>query len=295
MNKQIIKYSFRLLNVDYAKLNHRWNFENVISPYYRIYYIDEGSGFITGLNHSLKLLPGYLYLIPSFTICNLYCSSYLRQYFVQFFEDTADGTSLFATSRKCMQVQATAADIATFKRLIEINPGRGINRSTDPSVYEKDIYYKEYTDLNDHQTLARNYENQGIIFQLISRFLEHASFEKEKLMHAPSPVMDSVSYININLGSKIKVSQLAGMVNLNPDYFARLFHRHTGLSPVNYILQKRIERAQYLLITTQKKQDEIATLTGFLSTQYFAKVFKKMTCHTPGGYKALNRTVNSGD
>lgn len=194
-----------------------------------------------------------------------------------------------------MQVQATAADIATFKRLIEINPGRGINRSTDPSVYEKDIYYKEYTDLNDHQTLARNYENQGIIFQLISRFLEHASFEKEKLMHAPSPVMDSVSYININLGSKIKVSQLAGMVNLNPDYFARLFHRHTGLSPVNYILQKRIERAQYLLITTQKKQDEIATLTGFLSTQYFAKVFKKMTCHTPGGYKALNRTVNSGD
>jgi len=292
MNKRLIRHSFQLLNVDYVKLGNKWNFRNVISPYYRLYYIDEGVGMISGPNGSLDLSPGYLYLIPSFTLCNLYCECFLSQYFVQFFEESVDGISLFSNCMQSLKIEADASDITNFKRLISINPGRGINRSNDPKVYEKDIYYKEYTELNNLQSIAVQYETQGIIFQLISKFLKPEIFHKDRVTVKPSAVMDAIGYIQINLQTPLKVSHLADRANLNTDYFSRLFHRYTGQSPVNYILQKRIERAQYLIITTKKQQDEIAELTGFENVHYFSRVFKKLTGLAPGAYKTQNNTLN---
>lgn len=292
MHKKLIKHSFLLLNVDYVKLGNKWNFSNVISPYYRIYYIDEGEGQISGQVDSHTLRPGFLYLIPSFTLCNLHCEQFLSQYFVQFFEESADGLSLFANCRKILEVEANAIDIANFKRIISINPGRGINRSDNPVVYEKDIYYREYTELNNLQSISVQYETQGILLQLISRFLRPELFRNDKRSVMPSIVMDAIGYIQINLRLPLKVSQLANRANLNTDYFSRIFHRYTGQSPVNFILQKRIERAQYLIITTNKQQEEIAEMTGFESVQYFSRVFKRLTGLAPGSYKTQNKTIN---
>jgi AraC-like DNA-binding protein len=292
MNKGLIKHSFQLLNADYVKLNKKWNFRNVISPYYRLYYIDEGEGVIDDQKGGLTLRPGYVYIVPSFTLCNLSCDCFLSQYFIQFLEESPDGISLFAHCRKILEVEANADDIAHFKRIIAINPGRGINRSDNPLVYEKDIYYKEYTELNNLQSLATQYETQGIILQLISKFLKPEIFHNDEITATPSVVMDAISYIQINLSTALKVSQLASRANLNTDYFSRIFHRYTGQSPLNYILQKRIERAQYLIITSNKQQNEIAEMTGFDNAQYFSRVFKKLTGLTPGAYKTQNRTLN---
>jgi AraC family transcriptional regulator len=85
MIKRVLQHNFSLLNVDHVKLTSRWNYRNVISPYYRIYFIDEGAGEISDQSKTLSLEPGYLYIIPSFTLCNLSCNDHLRQYFVQFF------------------------------------------------------------------------------------------------------------------------------------------------------------------------------------------------------------------
>lgn len=292
MNKGLIKHSFQLLNADYVKLNKKWNFRNVISPYYRLYYIDDGEGFIGDQHSGLSLRPGFIYIIPSFTLCNLSCDLFLSQYFIQFFEESPDGISLFSNCRRILEVRANPDDIANFKQIIAINPGRGINRSDNPLVYEKDIYYKEYTELNNLQSISAQYETQGIILQLISKFLKPEIFQSDQVTVTPSVVMDAIAFIQINLGSSLKVSQLANRANLNTDYFSRIFHRYTGQSPLNYILHKRIERAQYLIITTNKQQDEIAEMTGFYNAQYFSRVFKKLTGLTPGAYKTQNRTLN---
>jgi AraC family transcriptional regulator len=163
MIKRVPHSTFSLLNVDYVKLTSKWDYQNVISPYYRIYYIDEGLGEISDQLYSLKLEPGYLYIIPSFTLCNLHCNEYLRQYFVQFFEDSVNGSSLFSQSRTVLKIKATQMDIDLFKRMLEINPGRGINRSDNPKIYEKNIFYKEYQELNNRQSLASYLETQGIL------------------------------------------------------------------------------------------------------------------------------------
>jgi len=130
--------------VNHAFLNSKWNYRNVISPYYRIYYIDEGEGIISGPDENLRLEPGYLYMAPSFTLYNMKCQEYLSQYFLHFFEESADGISLFYNNRSLMKMPASDIDVWNFKRLLLINPKRGINRSDNPKMYEKSVYYAEY-------------------------------------------------------------------------------------------------------------------------------------------------------
>lgn len=285
MIKRVLQNTFSLLNVDYVKLTEKWNYLNVISPYFRIYYIDDGNGEVSDTSGSLKLEPGYLYIIPSFTLCNLHCNGYLSQYFVQFFEESANGTSLFARSRNVSKIKATQMDIDLFKRLLEINPGRGINRSDDPKIYEKNIFYKEYQELNNMQGLASYLETQGILLQLMGRLLQPQLHRKHEERHAPAKIAETVGYILVNLQQELSVTSLASRVNQHPDYFSRLFKTFTGQRPVTYILEKRIERAQYLLATSRLAYSDIATQTGFDNLSYFSKSFKKLTGMSPSVYK----------
>lgn len=288
MSKSIFKYSFSLLHIDYVKLNHNWNFNNVISPYYRLYYIDEGIGFISDSSIRLTLEPGYLYLIPSFTICNLNCDTYLSQYFIQFFEESPDGISLFTNNRAVMKIAATEIDVVLVKRLLQNNPGRGINRSDNPKVYEKEVYYKEYQSLNESIKTHLKFENQGILLQLISRFLDSNSFKPNNSQSTPSKILDTMSYVQLHLGENLTVAQLAKRANQNQDYFSKQFLIHTGQRPLNYIHGKKIERAQYLIATTDKTFLEIAMDTGFSNLPHFSKTFKQIVSLTPGEYRQQN-------
>lgn len=291
MIKRVLQNTFSLLNVDYVKLTEKWNYLNVISPYYRIYYIDGGSGEISDQSGSLKLEPGYLYIIPSFTLCNLHCNGYLSQFFVQFFEESVDGSSLFARNRNVSKIKANQMDIDIFKRLLEINPGRGINRSDDPKIYEKNIYYKEYQELNNIQSLPSYLETQGILLQLMGRLIQPQLHRKQEEQHAPAKIVETVGYILVNLHQELSVTSLASRVNQHPDYFSRLFKTFTGQRPVSYILEKRIERAQYLLATSRLAYSDIATQTGFDNLSYFSKSFKKLTGMSPSAYKKQVYTV----
>ena len=285
MFKRVLQNTFSLLNVDYVKLTNKWNYRNVISPYYRIYYIDEGLGEISDQSNCLILEPGYLYIIPSFTLCSLRCNEHLCQYFVQFFEESADGVSLFTQNRIISKVKATMLDVDLFKRLLEINPGRGINRSDDPKIYEKTIFYKEYQELNNLQNLSTYMETQGILLQMMGRLRYAQQLSGQKHHHIPVKIAEIVGYILVNLHQKLSVNELAERVNQHPDYFSRQFKTFTGERPVNYIMSKRIERAQHLLATSKITYSEIAIQTGFDSLSYFSKSFKKLTGLSPRAYK----------
>ena len=285
MIKRILSHNFSLLNVDHVRLDARWNYRNVVSPYHRIYYIAGGEGEISHFEKKLKLETGYLYIIPSFTLCNLSCQSFLEQYFVQFFEESSDGISLFAENRSIFKVQAREIDRLNFERLISINPGRGINRSDDPKIYEKDMYYKEYQELNNQQSPAQFLETQGILLQLISQFARPEIIAQKERQHIPVKILDTISYIVVNLHLPLSVKLLAERVYQNPEYFSRLFQQYTGSRPLAYITEKRIERAQYLIVTSSSKYTEIAQQTGFESLSHFSRTFKKITGMNPGAYK----------
>ncbi|SDF52400.1 helix-turn-helix domain-containing protein [Chitinophaga filiformis] len=285
MIKRKFQHTFTLLNVDRVNLDTRWNYLNVISPYNRIYYIDQGEGELSGSGEVTKLEPGFLYIIPSFTLCNMKCDNHLGQYFVQFFEDSSDGISLFAHHRTILRVEATALDLQLFNRLLEINPGRGINRSDNPKVYEKDVFYKEYQELNNLQSVAASMETQGILWLLTARFLSPNVLSEQDAQMIPVKLAETLDYIELNMHAELSVNFLASRINQHPDYFSRQFKAYTGTRPVNYINKKRVERAQYLMATTRMNYSEISIQTGFSNLSYFSKAFKKLTGMSPRDYK----------
>lgn len=92
-------------------------------------------------------------------------------------------------------------------------------------------------------------------------------------------------YFRENLNTNINIEQLAQELNVGYSYFRQMFRKYTGISPTQYHLSLRIQRAKDLLISTDKSLKEIAIDLGFESYFYFSRVFKDKTGINPKEFK----------
>ena len=84
----------------------------------------------------------------------------------------------------------------------------------------------------------------------------------------------------------IDLDALADDSCLSKDHFSRLFKHETGVSPLQYINQKKIEKAQLMLVTSNMPVKNIASSLAFDNYSYFNRLFKKMTGVTPQEYRS---------
>lgn len=90
-----------------------------------------------------------------------------------------------------------------------------------------------------------------------------------------------VDYINDHLHQNLKLNDLAAIVQLSPYHFLRLFKQSTGVTPHQYILRSRIDRAKSLLQHSQLTIADIASRTGFCDQSHLTRQFKQLTGMTP--------------
>jgi AraC-like DNA-binding protein len=125
------------------------------------------------------------------------------------------------------------------------------------------------------------------LFVLLSRALK---MEWENSIKSKSPKLKelisiSVNFIHNNFERDISLGDIAKFVFLSPSYFTRAFKEETGMSPINYLLKIRIERAKELLADTSIKISDIALNVGFSNQQRFNEMFKKYAGVTPLQYR----------
>jgi AraC-like DNA-binding protein len=89
------------------------------------------------------------------------------------------------------------------------------------------------------------------------------------------------AYIDANIGEPITLAKLAATAGLSRMYFARQFRAATGIRPHEYVLRKRVGRAQQLLTATSDALVDIALSVGFQTQAHFTTVFKKIVGNTP--------------
>jgi AraC-like DNA-binding protein len=94
-------------------------------------------------------------------------------------------------------------------------------------------------------------------------------------------LMRVLTYIETNIGGPITLANLAATAGLSRMYFAKQFRATTGFRPHEYVLRKRVERAQQLLATTSDALVDIALTVGFQTQAHFTTVFKNITGSTP--------------
>lgn len=91
-------------------------------------------------------------------------------------------------------------------------------------------------------------------------------------------------YIHDDIGSDHSVEELAEKVGLSPSHFCRSFKQATGISPYQYVLQARVDRAKSMLAAGVNSVSEIALVLGFSSQSHFSDVFRKQVGMSPTTY-----------
>lgn len=270
-----------LLNVGYAKLDSKWNFTNVISPFSRLYLITSGDASVYHNNTKFNLKPGYLYLIPSYTYSSYKCNLKHEQYYISFFEETSKGVSVYSLVHFKYELKANDLDIESFKRLLKINPNRNIVNS-DPKTYTKNSILESFTTANTFLSVSKLLETKALIKYLLSKFINDEVASKKSFERN---LIEVLNYISENLHESISIESLAKQCNLSKDYFSRTFKKQYSMGPSQYIQLRRIERAQLLLLTTKDSFHDISIRVGFYNYSYFLKVFKKIVGITPSNFR----------
>lgn len=92
-------------------------------------------------------------------------------------------------------------------------------------------------------------------------------------------------YIDDNFKEQITLDSLAELTHMNKYYLVHSFKKDMGISPINYLIERRINESKMLLETTYLSIGEISNILGFSSQSYFSQSFKKSTNETPNNYR----------
>ena len=97
-------------------------------------------------------------------------------------------------------------------------------------------------------------------------------------------------YIDLHFKESLTLDLLAEEAHMNKYYLSHAFKREYGVSPINYLISRRLEESKYLLAETDLSMSQIAQLLGFSSLSYFSQVFSRTQAISPMEYRQKNKT-----
>lgn len=94
-----------------------------------------------------------------------------------------------------------------------------------------------------------------------------------------------VDYMQANLAQDLSILDLATLTHMSESHFSRSFKQSTGISPYQYLMKQRVERAEQLLKQQKVPIKDIALDCGFSNQTHLTRVFRKMTGIPPKAYR----------
>jgi AraC family transcriptional regulator len=128
--------------------------------------------------------------------------------------------------------------------------------------------------------------------QMIAAHLARNHSSRSRRVHTPAA--DQISgwrmrrlaeFIEENLASDLTLQALAEQIQLSPIYLIRTFKAAVGVSPHQYVLQRRLERAKALLQSTDLPLAEVALRSGFYSQSHLSNWFRRSVGVSPAAYR----------
>ncbi len=249
-----------ITEASFAMVDNSWAQFALFFPYYRLYYVESGVAKIFMRDRTLELLPDHLYFIPAYSIMGVECQEIMSHYWIHFSVDVSLASYLTVYPPN-LCIEAQTCDKEIFRLLID--KFNHPPKETDPS-----------------HTLACS----SLAKYLFSRFLSTNNISSKA-----SNFLPVLEYIDKNLSEPISNANLCKIMCLNETYFSNLFTQQFGISPKQYVLQKRIGSAATALLETNKTVKEIAASLGYDNEMYFNRIFHKITGCPPGKYRKIYR------
>ncbi len=149
----------------------------------------------------------------------------------------------------------------------------------------------------DFAFIVDNFASEESSLRVLSKFYETVDtlfgmLIPDELPDASPEILRARQFIDENCCRKLTIDEIATHCGLSRSYFQHQFKTATGLTPIEYKNRAAISIAERMLSENRGMTiEEVSELTGFESTAYFRRVFKKQTHQTPTKYKKTNHGV----
>jgi len=131
----------------------------------------------------------------------------------------------------------------------------------------------------------------GYIFELIVNVCRfYSDYQKQKNIYKDISTKREtcfrvIRYVEDNYDKDIRLKDLADIGYLQTNYFCKVFKNASGMTPMEYVTNYRIQKACNLLSNTDKSVTDVCFEVGFHDSSYFARMFKKLIKTSPSEYR----------
>ena len=161
-------------------------------------------------------------------------------------------------------------------------------------VYELDLESIDEFQLDFYNEIRRFDSLDAIGEWLLSICLQIRGMIRRERKDATKLLIEkAICYMEENYSdSELSVEKICGFLNLSATYFSTLFKKETGLSFVTYLTKIRMEKALWMLNSTDEKAYVISEKVGYMEPNYFSYVFKKQFGVSPSRYRGNKAETN---
>ena len=237
-----------------------------------LFYCVQGKGYYTLDGHTFTLNPNQYVIVPATDKPLVYWS------------DTEDPWSIY-------WVHFTSDALQAFNRAYHIVPEQGPQYIPHN---EKGIRIWEEM----YENLSRGYSPENLmntnlcLYHLIATFV----FSQQQNQNSSSPekaiIRETIDYMKNNLNKTIRIEDFADLNKYSVSHFSKLFRLTTGMSPIEYFIHLKMQKACQLLYTEDSRVKQIAALLGYDDPYYFSRLFKKYMNTSPETYRKSVRKIH---
>jgi AraC-like DNA-binding protein len=102
---------------------------------------------------------------------------------------------------------------------------------------------------------------------------------------APWQIRKVTNYVEAHLGRTIRNEDLAALARLNPSHFGRAFRNSFGEPPHEYLIRRRVERAQGLMLSSDASLSDIALGCGLADQSHLTRLFRRIVGESPRAWR----------
>ena len=255
LNAKLLSIAFSKDEGDWKSIMHTHHFTELL-------FVVNGEGSFSFNQQHSPLRPGDLVIIPPYTEHTERSS---KDCPLEYYVLGIDGISFLSQKdQECAQVFC--------------------NFEHDSSIHElfRQMLYEIRTAQYGSQTICQHLLEILILKIIRAQQLIPVSINSIRMTKECAQIKE---YLDSNYAEHITLDTLTSLTHMNKYYMAHSFTKYAGLSPIQYLNQIRLKRAQYLLETTNYSISDIASSTGFSSQSYFTQIFRKNFQMTPVKYR----------
>ena len=201
-------------------------------------------------------------------------------------------TQCLAFQPKAELIEEAVFDYHNRTNALKIEQEEEIDFSEDLLMRDEAILYtvehlmRLFQENNEHRDLFISMTTKELIIRILQSkarraFLNNFYKRENRMTHV-------ASYIRENIFKPISIQDLSHEANMSRSNFFNLFKDTFGITPNEYIIREKIEKAKAILCSPKDKSiTQIAYQLGYSDSSYFSKQFKRVTGYTPRQYENL--------